>query len=398
MKPVKVVRDPIHGNIGLGGLERELVDTEHMQRLRNIRQNGLCFLVYPAMNSTRFEHSLGVMHLAGLMSDWLELSADDRQALKAACLLHDVGHGPFSHTSDEVLSKRGMRHELNSSRIILETEVGDVLKEHGLKPKYIAELVLGKGGLGKLVSSEIDLDKMDYLVRDAYYAGVAYGVIDVERLLYSVKLVEGEVVLDSRGLEAVESLLISRNLMYQTVYRHHTKRIAESMFAHALEKILLEGSISPLELSEMDDVDLIALMRNSSGYVGDITARIDGRRLFKKVFQEKIMSMTEPFRLELKDKLLEIEARIAKEYGVDGGYVLLDYPEVRLTEFQVKIELNGEFKRIDEVSTLARDLEESEQEKLLFNIYVTPGEQDKLREFKPEDYLEYAQTRLGRFT
>ncbi|MFC2162912.1 HD domain-containing protein [Candidatus Altiarchaeota archaeon] len=397
MKTLKTVRDPIHGNISVSQLETELMDTARMQRLRNVKQNGFCFLVYPAMNSTRFEHSLGTMHLAGLMASHLELPADESQALRAASLLHDIGHGPFSHTSDAILTSHGMPHEENSAQIIRDTGVGDVLGDHGLDPSLIADIVLGKGGLGKLVSSEIDLDKMDYLVRDSYYAGVAYGVIDVERVLYSIKLVKDEVVLDPRGLEAVEALLISRNLMYQTVYRHHTKRIAEAMFGHALS-CLLEDGVTPAELSGMDDYSLISIMRARDGYAGKIMECIDERRLFKKVFQERISIMTEPFRRELEENIGSIEGAISRDHGIDSGYALCDYPETRMNEFRVKVGMDGGLRRIDEVSTLAAGLRESEEEKLTFNIYVGPDWLDKIADFRPNKYIEYAQTRLGRFT
>ena len=349
------------------------------------------------MNSTRFEHSLGVMHLASLAASWLDLSDVDTSALKAACLLHDVGHGPFSHTSDQVLSRRGFPHEDNSCKIIRDSEISDILSESGLDPEFVTGLIMGEGSLGNLVSSEIDLDKMDYLIRDSYYAGVAYGVIDVERVLYSLKLVKDDLVIDSRGLEAVESLLISRNMMYQTVYRHHAKRIAESMFVHALEKMMDDG-LSIIELSLMDDISLMSLMRDQSGYVGDIIDRIDRRCLFKNFFSEKIISMTDTFRTELEEDIYSIEERIAKDFQVDKGYVLLDYPEIRLNEFHMKIEVDGRLEWIYDVSTLAKDLEKSEQEKLLFNIYVAPEQIEKMDDFNENEYIEYSQTKLDKFT
>jgi hypothetical protein len=219
-KREKTIRDSIHGNIKLDDLEIKLLDTPQMQRLRRIKQNGFCYLVYPAMNSTRFEHSLGVMYLAGLLSDHLNLRKDERKLLRVASLLHDVGHCAFSHTSDELLKRFKIFHEENSANIILRSEISDILKEGGVDPIEVANLIKGKGALSKLLSSEIDIDKMDYLIRDSYYAGVAYGVIDLERVIHGIKLMKdsGEVVVKRGSLEAVESLLISRNLMYQTVY------------------------------------------------------------------------------------------------------------------------------------------------------------------------------------
>ncbi|MBD3388884.1 MAG: HD domain-containing protein [Candidatus Altiarchaeales archaeon] len=388
----KVVRDPIHGNIGLDGFFTGLVDTGLMQRLRNVKQNGLCYLVYPAMNSTRFEHSLGVYHLAGHLSDRIGLSEQDSITFKAASLLHDVGHGPFSHTFD-VMGCYGFDHEKESRRIVLESEVSDVLREGGVKPSDVAELIAGKGRLGGLLSSEVDVDKMDYLVRDAYYAGVAYGVTDVERMLQSVRLEKGSVVVEEGGLEAAESLLINRNLMYQTVYRHHTKRIAESMMTHALLK-LADTRDKAFQLAALDDIGLMAMMRSSKGYVRDITSRLDGRRLFKDVFSEKIVSLTGESRKELSENSRAVESTIAGDHGVKEGYLLLDYPEIRMSEFKVKVKTGEGLKDIGEVSVLAKSLEESEREKLTVNIYSLPEDRDKMKGFKPEDYFTYTQKRL----
>ena len=156
MKPAKIIRDPLHGSITLNDLELELVDSPEFQRLRNIKQNGLCYLVYPAMNSSRFEHSLGVMHLAGRLADQLEYDKEMCQQLRVAGLLHDIGHCAFSHTSDDLLVRMGHSHEENAVKIIAKTEIGDILEEHGIDGKKIANLINGKGNLGKLISSEID--------------------------------------------------------------------------------------------------------------------------------------------------------------------------------------------------------------------------------------------------
>lgn len=394
---MKVIRDPIHGNIPLSELEVSLIDSPQMQRLRNIKQNGLCFLVYPSMNSTRFEHSLGVMHLAGLMSDHLNLSREDRNSLRVAGLLHDVGHGPFSHTSADVLCEYGICHEKSAADIILKTGISEILEDGGLDSKEIAGLVKGKGNLGKIISSEIDVDKMDYLIRDSHYAGVAYGVIDVERIIHSIKLTGEDIVVGEGGLEAAESLLINRNLMYQTVYRHHTKRIAEAMFMHALKYLLDRRKVTVERLLKMDDIDLIGFMRNSKGYVNDIITKIDSRRLFKKVFQEKVNLIAEAFRDDLFKNKEKIERRISRDYGVKYGYVFVDMPETRMPEFKIKVEYDSELRMIDEVSTLAKALEKSEQEKLTFNVYVDRIYREKLEDFNPEDYIQYAQTKINRY-
>jgi len=361
-----------------------LIDTVYMQRLRRIKQNGLCFLVYPAMNSTRFEHSIGVMHLSGLMADHLELAEKDKEKLRAAALLHDVGHGPFSHTSDEALASRGDTHEGRSSKIIQKTEISDILEDSGINPQEIAGLVKGEGRLAKILCSEIDVDKMDYLVRDSYYAGVAYGTIDLERIIYGTKLRGDDIVIKKGSLEAVEFLLISRNLMYETVYRHHTKRKAESMFRSALA-YALKKKLKYEEFPGMDDIDLVYRLRHTGGYAQEIMKRIDTRKLFKTVFQERVMLVEETFRPDLVRNKEKIEEKIAKDYGVKNGYVILDIPETRMPEFRTLVETDEGLKRIDEVSTLAKTLEKADQEKQTLCIYAAPEYLSKFKNFNPEN-------------
>ena len=396
MDYVKNIRDPIHGTISLTELELKLLDTREMQRLRFIKQNGLCYLVYPAMNSTRFEHSLGAMHIAGLLSDHLELSVEDKKKIRAACLLHDIGHAPFSHATDEIMAEHNDSHEENSARIIQKTEIADHLEKHGLEPKEIADLIRGKGRLSKILCSEIDVDKMDYLVRDSYYAGVAYGTIDLERLIYGIKLVGDDLVVKRGNLEAVEFLLISRNLMYETVYRHHTKRIAETMIKNALTH-LLKKKLKYQDFLALDDVDLSYRMRHAGGYTQEMMKRIDERNLFKAVFQERMILVEETFREDLIQKREKIEDKIAKDHGIKKGHLLLDIPETKMPEFRAKVETDEGLKRIDEVSSLARTLEKSEQEKITFCIYTPTENNNKLKHFNPEKYIEFAQTRLGKF-
>ncbi len=389
MKPVKTIRDPIHGTIVLSELELELIDTPQLQRLRHIKQNGLCYLVYPAMNSTRFEHSLGVMQLAKLVGEHLGLDSDETIKLGVAGLLHDIGHCAFSHTSDEILLRRGHHHEENSSYIIKNSEISDILKKNGIEPDDVSDLIHGRGRLAKVISSEIDVDKMDYLIRDAYYAGVAYGVIDLERIIYSMKLVEGDMVIGRGSLEAVESLLISRNMMYQTIYRHHTKRIAEAMFRHALADMIDSGKLSYEEFIHLDDIDLVYRMRNSGDYSESMTKRIDERRLFKIVFQEHVSAIDEKNREEMANNSEKIEGEIADDLGIERGYVLLDMPEVKLSEFKVLVDFEGRLKRLDEVSSLANALERSEQEKLTLCVYSLQENIEKFRDFNPETYTDF---------
>lgn len=383
----RVIRDAIHGDIALSRLEVELLDTPAVQRLRHIHQNGLCYLVYPSMTSTRFEHSLGVMHLAGRVASHLNLRPKNAKALRVAGLLHDVGHAPFSHTSDDILAAKNLYHEEQSATLIQADPIAGILKSHKLDAGLVADLVVGGGRLGKLISSEIDVDKMDYLLRDAHYAGVSYGRTDVERIMESVRLANHDIVLESGSLEAVESLLISRGLMHQTVYWHKTKRIAEAMLTAAVSRLIDRRKLAVRRYMRLDDIDLIALLRTSRGYSRDLMRRIDERRLFKLARQAKLAGFTcDEQRILYADKE-RIQRAIAADHGIRKGYTLLDVPEAKLQEYKTKIEYGGELKRIDEVSTLARSLEAAEEDRYTVNVYAPSEDIDRFKKFDLNDYI-----------
>jgi len=387
MNVAKIIRDPIHGNIRLSELEVDLIDTPQMQRLRRIKQNGLCHIVYPAMHSTRFEHSLGVLHLASVMSEHLGLPKTEGEEVRAAALLHDVGHCAFSHTTDDLLKRMGHTHEKISCDRIRNSEVADALIAHGIKPSSVANLVSGRTEIGKIVSSEIDLDRMDYLVRDAYYAGVAYGVIDVERIISGMRIKNRRLFVEEGSLEAVELLLISRNMMYETVYRHRTKRIAELMLKHALMFMYAKGALPFERFSRMDDVDVISLLRGFGGYPTDIIRRIEERRIFKTVASVKASSLPRPVLRRICRNTEGIERQVSEDYGIEEGYVLFDVPETKSEEFKVKIEVDEELKSIRDVSYLARSLEKSEKEKLTVRLHTLQEHVKKFKNLNLADYL-----------
>ena len=225
------IRDPVHGYVKLDDFAQALIGTPQMQRLRWIKQLGLANLVYPGANHTRFEHSLGAYHLARVLADHLGLDEVEKLKVGAAALLHDVGHGPLSHATEAALSPYLRREHENVIDLLRKSELREVLGEHGLLPQEIQSTIYGENRLGQIVSSEIDADRMDYLIRDSHYTGVAYGVIDHLRLIKMMKVHLGELVVESGGIQAATSLLISRLLMHPAVYYHHVCRISECMIS-----------------------------------------------------------------------------------------------------------------------------------------------------------------------
>ncbi len=374
----KVFRDPVHGDIFLSDMELSIVDSPEFQRLRRIKQLGMTYLVYASANHTRFEHSMGAMHLAGRIVEKLGLGEEESMMLRAAALLHDLGHGPLSHTSAEILERlTNQSHERITMDITKASAISDVLRLHGLKPEKIGKLILGDGGyLGKLISSDLDVDRMDFLVRDAHHTGVAYGVIDLDRLINTLERRGDSIVVNEGGLRAVESLLVARFLMTPTVYLHHTSRIADAMFLRAVERAIGDGALDKERLYRMDDLDVLTLLRNSGGYAGDIGRRLDERRLFKRAYSMDYTGIKPALRkrlLGLREdaaRLRAIEDEFAANCKLDEGYVIFDIPPLQHKELEISIVKDGDAFGIGELSPLAGILTEAHKRQWNVGIYA----------------------------
>lgn len=354
----KSIQDSIHGVIKLDEWMVKIIDTPQFQRLRRVKQLGFADLVYPGANHTRFEHSLGVMHIARVLKDRLEL--DD--VVLVAALLHDIGHAPFSHSSERLLEEYvGFKHE-NISRVI-KGDLKDVLNELGFNISEIESIVTGKRT--SVVNGEIDADRMDYLVRDSHYTGVAYGVFDIYRLIDKIKF-EETVVIQQGGIKAAESLLISRFLMYPTVYFHHVCRIARKMYERAMERIIQTG-FDASNLLEMDDIDAMMLIKERET---EFYGRIVNRNLFKRAVyvSKRAVNFREVMRVN--EKRAEME--IAEEAGVDERYVIVDIPPVEeMRESGVMVETDEGLKTLDEVSPLVKALKTASIENWRLGVYTT---------------------------
>ncbi len=197
------IRDPVHGFIYRESHERDLIDTKLFQRLRSLHQLALAYLVYPGATHTRFDHSLGAFHVAGGLAKALVQSDAERRLVRLATLLHDVGHGPFSHVAEPILQKHSSKdvffgkaeskiHELISAKIILEnTELREFLSDRDRQNIVgLLDGSFGHGYLHEIVSGPIDADKQDYLLRDSYFTGVKYGIYDQERLKNTLRVYE----------------------------------------------------------------------------------------------------------------------------------------------------------------------------------------------------------------
>ena len=341
----RIYRDPVHNIIRLrtdsdeGELMVRLIDTAEFQRLRRIKQLGLGLYTYQGAEHSRFTHSLGALHLITRVLDRLgenyRIAEEDRAAARAAALLHDVGHGSFSHVMESVL---GFHHETMTARAVSsqETEIGQVLASYSASlPTRVASIVEGTfrpAALAQLVSSQLDVDRMDYLLRDSLMTGAKYGLYDLEWIVNALQIDEAgdRIYVAARGVFAVEEYLQARYYMFRQVYFHRTLRSAEAVLRSALrralqllqegeeiwyapgtafEKVLRRKTLSLMEHLEIDDSDVIFHLkqwqRAHDPVLSDLSRRFVDRRLFKAID----LDMPEPERAEFITAARELVAR-----------------------------------------------------------------------------------------
>jgi|Deesub1362A_J573_1020465.scaffolds.fasta_scaffold00384_21 hypothetical protein len=357
------IRDPIHGYIRVEGIFQELLDTPEIQRLRRIRQLGFSYLVYPGANHTRFEHSLGVFHLSSYFENRV---GEDAELLQIASLLHDVGHGPLSHVSEDVLRKY-LRIEHENLRWLRNTKCGEVVEKSGYSLREISEVVLGRKYPGELLNGVIDIDRMDYLLRDSHYTGVAYGIFDHLRLIREMEFFGEKLMILEGGIQAAESLLISRFLMYPTVYNHHVSRIAERMFSRAIEYMFENRELNTEEFRMMDDYTITMRLLHSEGFPSEIMKMINERRLFKRALYVNLSSVSADIS---KMNVKRLERRIAEEVGIDPLYIIVDVPEDEEREFNVPVKTSKGVADLEELSPLVKMLKDAHKATRKIGIYA----------------------------
>jgi HD superfamily phosphohydrolase len=339
-RSTEVIRDPLWDNVRVDRPALLALDTPTVQRLRYIRQVGHSFLVYPGATHTRFEHALGAYHLTRRAIASLEelgelgpATSHDCLAVRLAALLHDIGHYPFSHALEEAGFPS---HEALGVAKLSQGELGERLVEIGGKdfPSTVGALISGisRSPLQGLISGSIDLDKVDYLSRDARMCGVPYGTVDVDRLLSSLTLVEvepgrWEVGVQEKGVSALESLLFAKYQMYRNVYWHHAVRSATCMFKRAVRQAVRRGSVTVEHISQATDDGLMELMVDQDQ--NQLAAAIRGRRLHKRALDlpaSDVPGDVQPWIANDPDLLERVEDAIAPWVGLGPGEVLIDFP------------------------------------------------------------------------
>jgi hypothetical protein len=374
------IKDSVHDHIAVDGVAAALLDTPAVQRLRRIRQLGTVQLVYPSANHTRFEHSLGVYHLANRAVDCLGVSGPAAERVRAAALLHDVGHGPYSHNVEAVTHRHTGKLHDDVADLLADGAVGDVLRDHGLDPGRVARLIAGEGKFGQLVSGELDVDRMDYLVRDAHHTGVPYGTIDHQRLVRELRYVDGELVLDEGNVQTAESLLIARALMTPTVYKHHVARISKVMLRRAAERLLDATDITAERLRRMDDPSFVVALRETPE-TRPVADRLAERDLFKRAVWAELPAVPDDLRGLGQGRADELEREVADAAGVDPATVIVDVPALpTMTESSTRVLVNAEIRPLGEASPLVQALERAQRQQWRMGVYAPPDHRDAVGE------------------
>jgi len=349
----KFIYDPIHGYIGLTEQELGIISTPIFQRLRYVKQLGTNFLVYPSATHSRFSHSLGAMHMMYRLSQRLNtlgmIGSDEIEALRLAALLHDVGHFPFSHCLEQPMQAackdKKVSHEIFSVHLIEKSSISDKIVNH--KPEEVSSMIT-KTCMNPihslLISSDLDADRLDYLLRDSHGTGVSYGFVDVDRLVNTLKIKDNHLAVEDKGRQALENYLLSRYHMYQVVYYHKTVVGFELMLQQVYAELLRQKKVYDFDtlckLPEEDVVDFddsyvlqkFKENRKEPGLIGELIYRFKNRQRLKRVKEIQAISISGHEKSEYSTIKLLFEKQSQKDLlvsksGVPAEWIFFSQPK-----------------------------------------------------------------------
>jgi uncharacterized protein len=390
------ITDPIHKYIPITDLEKKLIDTEFFQRLRKIRQLAGAHLVYPSAQHTRFEHSIGAMHLAGLAAESLLNKGyitckEDVESLRIAALLHDIGHGPFSHLFEEVLREKEsnkINHEIIGKRIIKETILIDILEKYGYDGNYVCKLSFGESQkmfYDEIIAGSLSVDIMDYLPRDSFFTGAEYGKVDYHRLISSLEVLSnGHLGIDKSAINSLESMLISRYQMFKAVYFHKTVRAGEVMLLHSLISADKQLNFSNFTIEEYLDytddktIDIICSLKENK-FASDLALDYKKRNLFKCVYEKFLQNKHNAFNKGLAGKYIRDFLGGIKEYlDIDESLIFIDISQAP------SMPLTPSKKELNSIMLVDKDLEFETPTSDIPLIDSIAGFLDMIRIYTPE--------------
>ncbi len=396
----KILNDTLYGTIKLEQPLVYLIDLPCFQRLRRIRQLGFVDLVYPGAHHTRFEHSIGTAHLSSLFLStlrekstelWNILQLETTLESEIASLYHDIGHLPFSHVTEALLFEEKelndiedeenledvKPHEILSSQFVRGKYISKALERinnelgYDLSPESISGIMLGKAPegqnhcrfLGQLLHGAVDVDRIDYLSRDGIYTGVPFGKIDLGRMLHTFNVhndIKGaiDLVVEYKGLQTIESMIVARALMYSSVYHHHTSRALSSLYSRLVFSYLDKKRASSFKLCNFDDITLRNELCSSPDCVTTVKD-IEYRKIPKTALQLRSRNITDIINFDGFTENLTLGTFIEIEEEIGRG-TLLDIPKYeKYDEIGIFIQSEDEVKPISEYSNIAKGIEEN---------------------------------------
>lgn len=368
----KQIKDPVHGYIEVPAEILPLVDSPALQRLHHIRQLGFAYLVYPGANHTRFEHSLGAMHLASLLCRHLGFGTAETRTICCAALLHDIGHGPYSHASERLMQEYTQFSHDDIREQLKEPILAKQFEKNSISPDEVAALISGSHRYAGIIHGDLDVDRMDYLLRDAHYTGAPYGNFDAERLTKSLAVVDNTIVLNDSGISAAESLLIARTLMGPSVYYHHACRIAEEMFLLACRSHFRKDIDAVREFLTMDDVTATALLLNSDEEITrDLINRIRTRNLYKRAVYAGKELVDRDHLPQTKSGIERLHTAIAETAGVAPDKIILDIPPLRKEmKMDIKVRNHHDLVPFEEIVPMIAMMNATRQGQWRLGVYA----------------------------
>ncbi|MCK4327300.1 MAG: HD domain-containing protein [Candidatus Diapherotrites archaeon] len=368
------IKDSIHGDVFISSIAGELLDTETMQRLRRVAQTSFSNMIYPGANHTRFEHSIGTYYLMSRGCFLNHLPKPEGSKLVIAALLHDIGHSAFSHALEGVMEKHtGKNHEEHTKEKIIGGKIAEVLGENGVSPDSIASIY--DKPIGKAILGYLGTDKMDYLLRDSYYTGVAYGSVDADRILRKLIIRDDGVLLEEKGVSAAEAMLMARFLMYSNIYFHPVAKSTEVMLVRAAEASIAAGNTRAEELTQLDDWQLMSRLADGGGLAAELAGRLQARKIYKSAAQQKMKDFRNWLYLgDMGEKEMhEAEESIAEKAGIGADEVMLYIPRPWFRDVGIRVLKGGDYYSLDETSLITRLLKEAQWDYMNV-IAFCPGE------------------------
>jgi len=338
------IKDPVHGYVYITEAEKNLIDSYPVQRLHRLRQLAGSEFVYSGANHTRFEHSIGVMYLAGKLTENQNLSQllseEEIQIVRMASLLHDVGHGPFSHVFEHLLVKfLNKTHEDMTRWIIQKSELKDIISGLGYDADAIGKLAVGelrrrgRAFLDQIIQSAVDVDKLDFVVRDTYHTGAEYGYVDVFRLIHMLDVLGENLAVDVGALSALESFVLARLESFRSIYFHRVGRAAQIMLATAMEaakdELGLVAFDSPEDYLALNDYTVWTMLKQcekSRGIIEDLERRKLLKCAYDRTFHVRDKMVPSIFSVD--EVREQMRNKIASEAGVEPQAIVIDVPTV----------------------------------------------------------------------